>query len=185
MTVRLSSTSGSSISGLSRAFISISMEHPIYLLSRGAGILNKNLKTEYQCEQLIEDVIKWSKECTHHYNHYQSNRGKVGRFLTGRPTHFSQFANSLAIISHDGIVFFAGCWFFLGHRKLLQLMITLRRIISGENAATYDGVTSLAGEEGLEPSTYGFGDRCSAKLSYSPSISGTRSGHKWPFRLPE
>ncbi len=29
-----------------------------------------------------------------------------------------------------------------------------------------------AGEVGLEPTTYGFGDRCSAKLSYSPVCGG-------------
>ena len=33
-----------------------------------------------------------------------------------------------------------------------------------------DGVISQAGEAGLEPATYGFGDRCSAKLSYSPLL---------------
>lgn len=37
----------------------------------------------------------------------------------------------------------------------------------------------LAGEEGIEPPTYGFGDRCSAKLSYSPPAKRSEPLQKW------
>src|SRR3954470_8775505 len=42
---------------------------------------------------------------------------------------------------------------------------------------------SLAGVEGLEPPTPGFGDRCSSQLSYTPS-QGAYSGRFSPRHLP-
>ena len=41
-----------------------------------------------------------------------------------------------------------------------------------DGVSTYSTTSaSLAGVEGLEPPTGGFGDRCSPKLSYTPSFS--------------
>jgi hypothetical protein len=41
----------------------------------------------------------------------------------------------------------------------------------GQNAASLDGVAEIeAGQAGIEPTTPGFGDRCSAKLSYWPAV---------------
>ena len=42
---------------------------------------------------------------------------------------------------------------------------TLGRPVQKRGLASMD---NLAGAAGLEPTTYGFGDRCSAKLSYAP-----------------
>ena len=44
-------------------------------------------------------------------------------------------------------------------RCKLQSMLLLYELVPLE---------TLAGAAGLEPTTYGFGDRCSAKLSYAP-----------------
>ena len=68
-----------------------------------------------------------------------------------------------------------GCWrvFFL--TSFFATRYSLNKLISifgyGQNAARIDGVARIqAGQAGIEPTTPGFGDRCSAKLSYWPII---------------
>jgi hypothetical protein len=78
-----------------------------------------------------------------------------------------------------------GCWrvFFL--TSFFATRYSLNKLISifgyGQNAARIDGVARIqAGQAGIEPTTPGFGDRCSAKLSYWPisTFSGvTRHSH--------
>ena len=41
----------------------------------------------------------------------------------------------------------------------------------------------MAGQEGLEPPTLGFGDRCSAELSYWPLLAGVYRTSLWTVRL--
>ena len=43
----------------------------------------------------------------------------------------------------------------------------------------------MAGVEGLEPPTGGFGDRCSTKLSYAPVINNYRSYTPGATRTPD
>ena len=51
----------------------------------------------------------------------------------------------------------------------------------GQNAASWDGVAEIeAGQAGIEPTTPGFGDRCSAKLSYWPVLFV-----RWPGEPPD
>src|SRR5437016_1843936 len=47
------------------------------------------------------------------------------------------------------------------------------RTLGGDKRKSVDEVKVLAGAEGLEPPTAGFGDRCSTKLSYAPPAPGS------------
>jgi hypothetical protein len=48
------------------------------------------------------------------------------------------------------------------------LPMMLRSFLSGTRMPYRDPCSRMAGQEGIEPPTTGFGDRCSAKLSYWP-----------------
>jgi hypothetical protein len=48
------------------------------------------------------------------------------------------------------------------------LPMMLRSFLSGTTMPYRDPCSRMAGQEGIEPPTTGFGDRCSAKLSYWP-----------------
>ena len=102
-------------------------------------VLTPNSATKDRVNNQHENTVNYPNKDSNHQGHHYCHDSRPDNLFSGRPRNLAQLA----------------LHFFEKLRKLVQLR--------------YPNLLVLAGQEGLEPPTFGFGDRRSTNWSYWPT----------------
>ena len=117
-------------------------------------------------KHLIREEKERRRENRHNEDH---NRGD-DRLVPGRPGDFRSLSPHLLNEFE---------WVRFCHGEILK-----RTLYEPAPSTGLSAKSPMAGVEGLEPPTPGFGDRCSSRLSYTPSWSHTAEPYRQKRNAP-
>ena len=122
----------------------------------------------------MENEVKRAQKNGRQDHEQDHDKRKANGLLAGGPRYLAQFGLCFLEVANDPIATSGASGFNSRFCHLatpgmpavcLHFKTPSRRCLA---------LWFIAGEAGLEPATYGFGDRCSAKLSYSPESDNLR-----------
>src|SRR3954452_24513433 len=145
---------------LSGAFVSVVLVRSVI-----TGSLRRRWRGD-QVEQADQDAVEDADVQPDHEADRKDQHGQVAHLLAGRPADLPQLGPDLIEIASKSL--------HSSSSSFLSTATACRVTASpspapGQRDCEPSAGGSVAGAIGLEPTTAGFGDRCSAKLSYTPA----------------
>ena len=165
-----------------RTRIGSSSRAPSGLGSWVTEVLRRSVVGEHVEDQLGEDEVEPEHQRRHHDHGHQHHDGVGDELTTRRPVDLAELLTNLLeeLAGTRALLLLRGrggtarrAWSRL--RDVRPVRPSRAAPGAPASASSACSWISLAGAEGLEPPTFGFGDRCSTRLSYAPRLRSPRS----------